>query len=64
MTTKQKLQHLIDQLPENCSLEQVEYRIGIMRMLEERLAEVDDPATECIPHEEVVRQMRAKWQPE
>ena len=61
MTTKQRLQELIDDLPDDCSLAQVEYRIGIMRMLQERVTELEDPTVELIPHEDVIRQMRSKW---
>lgn len=63
MTTKQRVQALIDRLPDDCSYEQIEYHVGVMRMLEERLAEADDPNTEFIPHEEVKKMMMAKWKP-
>jgi predicted transcriptional regulator len=57
-TLKQRLEHLIRQLPDNCTWDDVYYHLEILRGLESRLADIE--AGNVIPHEEV-RQRFAKW---
>jgi hypothetical protein len=64
MTTKERVQALLERLPDDCSYEQIEYHVGVIKMLEQRLAEAEHPETQFVSHEDVRKQMTAKWKPE
>ena len=57
--TKQKVQDLLDRLPDDCSLEDVLYHLYVVQKVEAGLADAD--AGRLIPHEVVVQEMRRKW---
>ena len=61
MTVKQQAINLIERLSEDCSWEEVEYRLYVARILHERIEEADSPDAVFIPHEQVAREMREKW---
>lgn len=58
-STKQKVMKLLDQLPEECTLEQVLYHLYVLDNVEKGLAEADEGHT--IPHEVVAKELRSKW---
>lgn len=60
MTTKERVQKILAKMPDDCSLEDVQEQLAVFAMLDQRLAEADDPNTRLIPHEEV-RQRMMKW---
>jgi predicted transcriptional regulator len=57
-TTKQQVQHVLDQLPDDCTIDDVQYHLDVMQQVESGLAAIDRGDT--IPHEEVNRRL-AKW---
>ena len=46
-------------VPDDCSLEDVQYHLYVVRALEE--GEVDEAAGRVIPHEQVAAELRRKW---
>ena len=59
MKTKEKVQELLDRLPDDCSLDDVLYHLYVVQQIERGLADVDVGRT--IPHEQVAEQLRRKW---
>lgn len=59
MTTKQQVRAVLDQLPEDCSLEDVLYHLYVLRAVERGRADV--AAGRTITHEQVERELREKW---
>lgn len=59
METQQAVRALLDQLPDDCSVEDVLYHLYVLQAVERGQAEV--AAGRTIPHEEVDRAMRQKW---
>jgi predicted transcriptional regulator len=57
-TAKDQVQQILEILPENASLEDIQYHIYVRQMIEEGIADAD--AGRVIPHEEVERRL-AKW---
>ncbi len=57
---KDKVRELLERLPDNCSLEDVQYHLYVMRLVEEGLADAD--AGRVIPQEQVEEELRRKWQ--
>ena len=55
MTAKQVVQDLMSQLPDDCSLEEIQYRIETRRKIEEGIAALD--RGEFHTHEEVCAMM-------
>ncbi len=60
MQTKETVRHLLDRLPDDCTLDDVLYHIYVAREVEQGLA--DAKVGRTIPHEEVVARLRKKWQ--
>ena len=59
MEAKEAVRALLDQLPDNCSLEDVQYHLYVLQAIENGLADV--AAGRTIPHEQVEQEMRKKW---
>lgn len=59
MTTKERVQELLDRLPDDCSLDDVLYHLYVVQKIERGLADVD--AGRTVPHEEVAESLRRKW---
>ena len=58
---KQRVQQLIDQLPDDCSFDDIQHHLHVAELLRERVARADDPATPCLTTDQV-RERLAKWQ--
>ena len=59
MTTKDSVRALLDRLPENCSLEGVQYHLYVLQALARGEADIADGRV--VPHEQVEAEMRRKW---
>lgn len=59
MTTKDAVRALLDRLPENCSLDDVQYHLYVLQALAR--GEADIAAGRTVPHEQVEAEMRRKW---
>ena len=59
MTTKDKVRALLDRLPEDCSLDDVQYHLYVLQALAR--GEEDEEAGRVIPHEQVAAELRRKW---
>ena len=59
MTTKETVLSLLDQLPDDCSLEEVQYRLYVVQAVNRGQADAD--AGRVIPHEQVDAELRLKW---
>ena len=59
MTTKDAVRALLDRLPENCSLEEVQYHLYVMQAVAR--GDADVAAGRIVPHEQVEAEMRRKW---
>ena len=57
-TAKDQVQQVLEILPENASLEDIQYHLHVRQMIEAGIADVE--AGRVIPHEEVERRL-AKW---
>jgi hypothetical protein len=60
MHVKQTVQNLLDQLPDDCTLEDVLYHLYVIEQVQKGMVELD--AGKGIPHEQVAEEMRRKWQ--
>jgi len=58
MTAKQQAEDVLKSLPEDCSMEQIQYHLYVADKIRHRLETADDEAP--IPHEEVKRRLE-KW---
>jgi DNA-binding phage protein len=58
-STKQILQHLIDDLPDDATIADVQYRLHVIESVNRGRAEIASGAG--ISHEQVADEMRAKW---
>jgi len=59
MTTKQQVRAVLDQLPEDCSLDDVLYHLYVLQAIGRGRADV--AAGRTITHEQVERELRDKW---
>ena len=59
MTTKEKVRELLDRLPDDCSLEDVQYHLYVLQAVAR--GEADEEAGRVIPHEQVASELRQKW---
>lgn len=59
MTTKDAVRALLDRLPENCNLEDVQYHLYVLQTLAR--GEADIAEGRAVPHEQVEAEMRRKW---
>jgi hypothetical protein len=60
MHVKQTVRDLLDQLPDDCTLEDVLYHLYVIEKVQKGTVELD--AGRGIPHEQVAEEMRRKWQ--
>ena len=59
MTTKQQVRAVLDQLPEDCSLDDVLYHLYVLQAIGRGRADV--AAGRTMTHEQVERELREKW---
>ena len=59
MTTKDTVRALLDRLPDDCSLEDVQYHLYVVQAVARGHA--DEEAGRTIPHEQVDAELRRKW---
>jgi predicted transcriptional regulator len=57
-TAKEQVQQILEQLPEDASLEDIQYHIYVRQKVEQGLADVE--AGRLVPHEDVQKRL-AKW---
>ena len=59
MTTKDQVRALLDRLPEDCTLDDVQYHLYVVQAV--AAGDADENAGRLIPHEEVASELRRKW---
>ena len=59
MQVKQSVQALLDRLPDDCSLDDVQYHLYVLQPIEH--GQADAKAGRTISHQEVARELRKKW---
>ncbi len=59
MTDKDKVRALLDRLPDDCSLDDVQYHLYVVQAAAR--GEADEQAGRVIPHEQVAAELRRKW---
>ncbi|MDE2666463.1 MAG: hypothetical protein OXI69_09945 [Acidobacteriota bacterium] len=59
MQVKRSVQALLDRLPDDCSLDDVQYHLYVLQSIERGQADAKGGRT--ISHQEVVRELRKKW---
>ena len=59
MQAKETVRSLLEDLPDNCSLDDVLYHLYVIQMVERGRSEAE--AGKLIPHETVAEEMRRKW---
>jgi predicted transcriptional regulator len=59
MRAKDTVRALLDRLPDDCSLEDVQYHLYVVQAVTR--GEADEDAGRTIPHEQVDAQLRRKW---
>lgn len=59
MTTKDQVRALLDRLPDDCSLDDVQYHLYVLQAVVH--GEADEEAGRVIPHEQVDSELRRKW---
>lgn len=59
MTAKDTVRALLDRLPDDCSLEDVQYHLYVVQAV--ALGQADEEAGRTIAHEQVAAEMRRKW---
>ncbi|HAO98801.1 MAG TPA: hypothetical protein DCQ83_02015 [Fibrobacteres bacterium] len=59
MTAKETVQTLLDQLPDNCSLDEVQYHLYVVQAIQR--GQADSDAGRTISHEQVDSELRRKW---
>lgn len=58
MTTKQAVLELLDKLPEDCTLEEIQYRLYLLQAVERGRQDVLEGKT--LSHEHFVRELKAR----
>jgi predicted transcriptional regulator len=59
MTAKETVRALLERLPDDCSLEDVQYHLYVVQALER--GEADEQAGRTVSHEQVETELRRKW---
>jgi hypothetical protein len=59
MTAKDTVRALLDRLPDDCSLEDVQYHLYVLHAVAR--GQADEEAGRIIPHEQVDAELRRKW---
>jgi predicted transcriptional regulator len=57
--TKKLVRDLLDRLPDDCSIEEVQYHLYVLDAVQRGLDDAD--AGRVIPHEQVKAELRRKW---
>lgn len=58
MTAKEQVQEVLQSLPDDCSMEQIQYHLYVADLIRHRLETADNEPS--IPHEEVKKRLE-KW---
>lgn len=59
MEAKTAIRELLDRLPDDCTIEEIQYHLYVLQTVERGLADAD--AGRTLTHDEVERELRAKW---
>ena len=59
MTAKDTVRALLDRLPDDCSLDEVQYHLYVVQAVAR--GQADEEAGRVIPHEQVAADLRRKW---
>ncbi|MFM8535649.1 MAG: hypothetical protein ACKOEC_19020 [Acidimicrobiia bacterium] len=59
MTAKDTVRALLDRLPDDCSLDEVQYHLYVVQAVAQ--GEADEQAGRVIPHEQVAMELRRMW---
>ena len=59
MSNNDTVRALLNRLPEDCTLDDVQYHLYVIQAVEQGLADVE--AGRVIPHEQVAADLRRKW---
>lgn len=59
MTAKDTVRALLDRLPDDCSLDEVQYHLYVVHAVAQ--GQADEEAGRVIPHEQVAEELRRKW---
>ena len=59
MTTKEQVRALLERLPDDVTLEDVQYHLYIAQSVER--GDADEAAGRVVPHEQVAEELRRKW---
>ena len=59
MTTKQSVIELLDKLPGNCTLDEIQYHLYVLQTVERGRQEFAQGKK--LRHEDVMRELRKKW---
>ncbi|MDF0668637.1 MAG: hypothetical protein P0119_21515 [Nitrospira sp.] len=59
MSTKQAVLDLVGKLPDDCSLDDIQYHLYVLQTIERGRAEVAQGET--VSHDQVKQELRAKW---
>ena len=59
MSTKDTVRAILDQLPEDCTIDDVQYHLYVVQAVERGLADVE--AGRTLSHEQVAEKLRRKW---
>ena len=59
MTTKEKVRALLDRLPDDCTLDDVQYHLYVTQAIAR--GEADRQAGRTVSHAQVETEMRRKW---
>jgi len=59
MTAKDTVRALLDRLPDDCSLDEVQYHLYVVQAVAR--GQADEEAGRVIPHEQVAEELRRKW---
>lgn len=59
MSTKEAVLDLVKKLPDNCSLDDIQYHLYVLQTIERGRVEVAQGKT--VSHEQVKQELRTKW---
>jgi len=59
VTTKETVRALLERLPDDCSLDDVQYHLYVVQAVERGVS--DSAAGRVIPHKQVAADLRRKW---
>lgn len=59
MTTKETVLAVLERLPDDCTIEDVQYHLYVTQAIAAGLA--DSEAGRVVPHEHVAAELRRKW---